>query len=692
MHLKTKRNITVALVGNPNSGKTTIFNTLTGDRQHVGNYPGVTVEKKEGELISGDVHIRIVDLPGTYSLTAVSLDEQIARNFIIEEKPDVVVDIIDYSNLERNLYLTTQLIELGVPLLLVFNMSDVAENRGVSYNLPKLAERLGAPIIPTVGFKGQGKKEIIEAVISIADGEIKLPQATIRYGKEIEKELRGLEKLICQKNVVPKNYDSHWFALKLLENDREIQKKISSDEVITEVGKITEHLKNVHGENPEIDIAERRYRFISKVCRKTNLSTGDTHRLTISDKVDRVLTNRLFGLPIFLALMFLVFHFTFTLGGYPMEWIETFFGWLGGLVTNWWQPGSESMLKSLLVDGIIGGVGGVIIFLPNIMFLFLGISLLEDSGYMPRAAFIMDNIMQKFGLQGRSFMPMLIGFGCTVPAIMATRSLEDKHDRLITMLVLPLMSCGARFPIYALIIPAFFPHKIQGVMLLGIYLIGIVLAIISAKLLRMTVLKGPPTPLLMELPRYRIPTPNSVLTNMWLKSYLYLKKAGTIILGVSILLWAMTSYPKKAEITATDPDAIQSEVLAYSFAGRVGHAIEPVIKPMGFDWRIGTAMIGAFAAKEVFVSQMAIIYSVGEADEASETLRDKLQRNYTPLIGFSMLLFMLISAPCMATIAMTKQESGSWKWALFQLGGLTLMAYVFSVLVFQIGSLLGIGV
>jgi len=387
----------------------------------------------------------------------------------------------------------------------------------------------------------------------------------------------------------------------------------------------------------------------------------------------------------------LMFHLTFTLGGSPMEWIEAFFGWLGGFVSGWWHTGSESPIRSLLVDGIIGGVGGVVIFLPNIMLLFMGISLLEDSGYMPRAAFIMDRLMQKLGLQGKSFIPMLIGFGCSVPAIMATRTIENRRDRLVTMLVVPLMSCGARFPIYALIIPAFFPEKVHGSMLFLMYIIGILLAIGSAKLLRITVLKGPTFPLIMELPPYRLPTLKAILMHMWEKSWLYLKKAGTVILGISIILWALTSYPKKAELTAVTPEAAQAEELAYSIVGRVGHAIEPVIKPMGFDWRIGTAMIGAFAAKEVFVAQMGIIYSVGEADEESGALRAKLQRNYTPLVGFSLMLFMLISAPCMATIAVTKQESGRWRWALFQLGALTLMAYLISVVVYQVGSLFGFG-
>ncbi|NQU04785.1 MAG: ferrous iron transport protein B [Calditrichaeota bacterium] len=688
---QTNKKITIALTGNPNCGKTTIFNNLTGDRQHVGNYPGVTVEKKEGFLDYNGTEVKVVDLPGTYSLTALSLDEQVARTFIINEKPDVVVNIIDYSNLERNLYLTTQLIEMKTPLVLIFNMSDVAVRRGIEYDLNKLSALLGAPIVSTIGSEGNYKKDIIKAVLDVISGEVEYSQPEISYGKDIENEIGLIENVIIEEGLVPENYDSQWLALKLLENDLRILKPTDTERIYTTVQKSTQHIESIHHENPEIHIADHRYKFISKICKKAAITTSD-HRPTRSDRIDRILTNHIFGLPIFFALMFLVFHLTFTLGEIPMGWIESFFGWSSVLISGLWQPGSESMLKSLLVDGIIGGVGGVIIFLPNILLLFLALSILEDSGYMPRAVFILDRVMEKIGLHGRSFMPMMIGFGCTIPAIMATRTLGNRRDRLVTMMILPLMSCGARFPIYALIIPAFFPDKYRGGMLFLMYIIGIGSAILLAKLLKTTVLKGTPSPLIMELPPYKVPPLRSVLTNMWEKSWMYLRKAGTVILGVSIVLWVLTSYPQKAEITATESDAIQAEQLSYSVAGRIGMVMEPVIKPMGFDWRIGTAMIGAFAAKEVFVSQLGIIYSVGDADQESGALRDKLARNYTPLTGFTIMLFMLLSMPCMATIAVTKQESGSWKWAMLQLGGLTAFAYIMTALVFQIGSLLGIGV
>jgi ferrous iron transport protein B len=432
-------------------------------------------------------------------------------------------------------------------------------------------------------------------------------------------------------------------------------------------------------------------------------STIET-RHTNSDRIDEIVIHRVWGLPIFLGLMYLVFWLTFTVGGPPMNWIDGLFGWLGDAITAHWPGTDDSALLSLLVDGIIGGVGGVIIFLPNILLLFLAIAILEDSGYMARAAFMMDRIMHKIGLHGKSFIPMLTGFGCSIPAIMATRTLESRRDRLTTMLVLPLISCGARLPIYALIIPAFFPVQWHAPMLWLIYIIGMLLAIVCAKILRATLFKGETVPFVMELPPYRLPTLKGVLIHMWERGGLYLKKAGTVILGISIILWGLTSYPKTdfppggsgstptAPAVATTPEEQQSIALANTIAGRIGHAMEPLIKPLGFDWRIGTAMIGAFAAKEVFVAQLGIVFAVGEADEESVPLRDQLKANYSPLTGFCIMLFMLISAPCMATIAVTRRESNSWRWALFQLGGMTLLAYVLTLIVYQVGLLLGIGV
>ena len=718
-----KSKIVVALAGNPNSGKTTIFNNLTGARQHVGNYPGVTVERKEGFLRHGDTELKIVDLPGTYSLTAYSAEELVARNFLLDEMPDVVVDILDASNLERNLYLAVQLMELGVPLVLAFNMSDMARARGYEFDIEKISRYFGARIVQTTGNKGGGMKELLDAIVLTAeerDSEVdhagKGRPPAVNYGPEIEEEIAGIEALIKMANSLNGKYDARWLAVKLLENDRELRKAVASPEVHAQIEKSAAHLEKTLGEQPETTIAGCRYGFISGVCQEAARSTIEI-RHTMSDRVDAVVTNRVLGLPIFLGLMYLVFQLTFTLGDPPMGWLEALFGWMGEQMAGWWPEGSESLLKSLLVDGVIGGVGGVVVFLPNILLLFLAIAILEDTGYMARAAFIMDRLMHKIGLHGKSFIPMLIGFGCSVPAIMATRTLENRRDRLTTMMVVPLMSCGARLPIYALIIPAFFPQAWHGPMLWIIYVIGVLLAVASAKLLRLTVLKGESVPFVMELPPYRLPTLKGVLIHMWERGWLYLKKAGTIILGISILLWAMTTFPglsaeessryekarqavamenigeeEKAEKLAALDNAEKEAALRGSIAGNVGHALEPLLKPMGFDWKIGTALIGAFAAKEVFVAQMGIVYAMGEADEESETLRDKLKGTYSPLVGFCIMLFCLVSAPCMATIAVTRRESNSWRWALFQLGGLTLMAYVLTVIVFQTGRLLGIGI
>jgi ferrous iron transport protein B len=712
------RRITVALAGNPNSGKTTVFNNLTGARQHVGNYPGVTVEKREGTCRHNGREFHVVDLPGTYSLTAYSAEEVVARDFVIEEEPDVVVHVLDASNIERNLYLSVQLKELNCPLVLAFNMSDVAAARGIEFNLDELSRLLGAPIVPTVGHKGRGMKDLLETVEDVVEGRAAVSRIPINYGMEIDDEIDKLGALIEESGTVDGKHDPRWIALKLLENDKDVRENITSPQIHEAVEQATVHLEKIFGDHPEIVIAERRYGLISGVCQETVRSTPEA-RHDMSDHIDAVLTNRVLGLPIFLGLMYFVFHLTFTIGDPPMRWIESLFGWLGNIVSGWWAPGSESALRSLLVDGIIGGVGGVIVFLPNILLLFLAIAFLEDTGYMARAAFVMDKLMHKIGLHGKSFIPMLIGFGCSIPAIMATRTLENRRDRLTTMLIVPLMSCGARLPIYVLIIPAFFPQAWHAPMLWIIYIIGVLLAVAGAKVLRSTIFRGESAPFVMELPPYRMPTVRSVVIHMWERGWLYLRKAGTIILGISIVLWALTSYPKKqvfdqsfearaatAEVALEqgtmdrktyerEMQAIgqerQVEELTYSIAGRIGHGLEYVIKPLGFDWRIGTALIGAFAAKEVFVAQLGIVFSMGETDEESDTLREKLRNSYRPLAAFCIMLFMLISTPCMATIAVTRRESGSWKWAALQLGGLTAVAYVLTLVVYQIGSLAGIG-
>lgn len=745
-----KENITIALAGNPNAGKTTIYNALTGARQHIGNYPGVTVEKKESTITYNGNTLKVIDLPGTYSLTAYSVEEVVARNVIINEKPDVVVDIIDSSNLERNLYLAVQLMELRIPLVFVFNMKDMAQEMGIKIDVEKLSKLLGVPIIETVGSKGDGVKNILDEAVKVAKNNSSINYPLITYDSIIEKYLLSIESLVKEYADGIENYNSRWIAVKLLEGDKDVKSLVPSPIVAEEIKRAEQEIEKILGDTPETAIASARYGFISGACQECVTTTVEA-RHNMSDAIDSVLVNRVLGIPIFLGLMYLVFQLTFTLGDPFMGWIEQFFEFLGDkasvLITH-------DLLRSLVVDGIIGGVGGVIVFLPNIIFLFIAIAVLEASGYMARVAFIMDKVMHKIGLHGKSFIPFLIGFGCSVPAIMATRTLDNQRDRIITMLVTPFMSCGARLPIYLLIIPAFF-EKNQALVLWVIYLIGIVMAIVIAKLLGMTVLKGESAPFVMELPPYRIPTLKGVLTQMWERSWLYLKKAGTIILFISIVMWALTVFPQfpedkaeaytaslpaleqtldesmevisslgyvipnednaaeaeKANAKLSDADmliveknlAVINETndkideilfnyseaeLEYSAAGRIGKFIELVLAPLGFDWKIGTALIGAFAAKEVFVAQMGIVYSLGEVGEDSDALRAKLQENYTPLVGFAIMVFALLSAPCMATFAIVKRESNSWKWAFFQFFGMTLVAYVITLLIYQIGRLI----
>ncbi len=679
--------IVVALVGNPNSGKSSLFNLITGSHQHVGNYPGVTVEKKEGVCTHKGQEILFVDLPGTYSLTAYSEEEIITRRFVLDERPDVVIDVVDASNIERNLYLGTQLIEMNVPLVFAFNMSDLAKRRGLVFDLDQLSRLLEARIVPTVGSKGEGRDALLDAVIETAREGRKPRTHGLQYGAEIEDQLARVEAIVrTQEGDLADRYGSRWVALKLIEQDDEIVGRIQRKEVLDAAAKGVAYLRGIFRDEPEIVLADRRYGFISGACQETIKNTVE-RRHDASDVIDAIVTNRVLGLPIFLVLMYAVFWLTFTLGEFPMQVLEGLFGWLGTAVSELWPAGSESWLRSLLVDGVIAGVGGVVVFLPNILLLFLAIAMLEDTGYMARAAFVMDRIMHKIGLHGKSFIPMLIGFGCSVPAIMATRILENQRNRLTTIMVIPLMSCGARLTIYSLIIPAFFAPAWRGPVMWLVYLIGILLAVICAKVLRLTVFQGETMPFVMELPPYRMPTPRSVVIHMWQRGWMFLKKAGTVILGISVVLWFLASFPKPApeRLAGLDEEQAQQVSLEHSVIGRVGQFVEPAIRPLGFDWRIGTALIGATAAKEVFVSQLSIVYATGSGDNA-DMLRQKLQARYTPLVGFCIMLFSLISTPCIATIAMTKQETNSWRWAAFQFFGLTALAYVITLVVFQVGS------
>lgn len=685
--------IKVALAGNPNAGKTTLFNALTGSRQHVGNYPGVTVERKHGYCHVNDAKLEIVDLPGTYSLTAISEEELVARNFIIEDSPQVVVNIVDSSNIERNLYLTVQLLELNAPVILVLNMFDLAKQNGIDIDIDALSRLLEVPVIATVANKDQGLDELKDAIVRY----VRTPQpdqfSWVNYGPDIE---QAIIELVDFLDITGKLADhKRWVAVKMLENDPAIldraRQELADDHIIWKVlQRNRDRIKRLYGDEAEIIIADRRYGVISGI-RQEAVKTQRIRRYDFSDHLDMVLTHSVVGVPIFLALMYGVFYLTFTLGEWPMHWLEEGLGLLSGFIRDVWPGGWGEELRSLVVDGVIAGVGSVLVFLPNILLLFFGIALLEDTGYMARAAFIMDRFMHKIGLHGKSFIPMLVGFGCSVPAIMATRILENRRDRLTTMMVIPLMSCGARMPIYALFIPAFFPKQWQAPILWLIYVAGIVVAAVLAKLLRKSLFKGENAGLVMELPPYRIPTIKGLFFHMWHRGWQYVKKAGTVILAMSIVLWAMANYPKMSEDQLEKYPTEQAKNAARmenSIIGKLGHGLEPIIRPLGFDWRIGTALIGALPAKEMFVAQMGIVFAA-DADAEGEdypALTAQLRSNYSSLTAFCVMLFSLLAAPCLATIAVTRKEADSWGWAMSQFFGLTAVGYLVTLVIYQIGS------
>jgi len=712
------KKLTVALAGNPNSGKTTIFNNLTGARQHVGNYPGVTVEKIEGKFKFKGYDIDLIDLPGTYSLTAYSIDEIVARNFVVDEKPDVVIDIIDTSNLERNLYLAAQFKELGVPLVLAFNMADLAKGQGLNIDKEKLSELFGAPIVFTVATKKKGMNELLDTVIQLAEGRIRLTKTTISYGKEIEEEIDKLKSVISQDVNLSMKYPVRWLALKLLENDSEIIRKIKGysggGEILELTQKSNTHLKGIFGDEVEAIIADHRYGFISGACSEAIVRTYEL-RHSISDQIDKVLLNRIAGIPIFIGFMWLVFKFTFQLSRPMVIWIETLQKWLGNFIGATLPEGSA--IQSLVVDGIIGGVGSVLIFVPIIFLLFLAIALLEDSGYLARVAFITDGFMHKIGLHGQSCIPMLLGFGCNLPAIMATRTIKDRKDRLVTILVNPFMSCGARLPVYTLFIGAFFNQKIAGNVLFSLYVIGIVVAVILAKIFRKYLLKGEAAPFVMELPPYRLPTFKALFVHTWEKVLLYLKKAGTIIFAGCVIVWFFSNFPwnpdysknydalmvqagKNQKLTSQLKNEKAYEKLEKSYAGSLGRLIAPVFKLQGFgNWKITVALIGGFIGKEVIVGSLGTLYAVSDTDGESLSLRRVLQKErapdgrkvYNPLVAYSLMVFILLYVPCIATVAVIKKETNSWRWPIFTVVYTTAIAWVASFIIYQGGRFLGLG-
>lgn len=676
-------NLRVLLAGNPNSGKSSLFNWLAGAHQHVGNYPGVTVEKKSARFVRDGIQIELVDLPGVYSLLAASPEEAIARDEILSGQAGVVIQVLDATNLERNLHLTAQLTEMGVPVVYALNMSDEAAQCGLEFDLELMSSLLGGPVIPTNGSNGDGVDGLIAAALRMAaDGQpctsrvyygadLECAIATVAERFEGEDAISARRRAIGLLDGIP---DPHAPAGAQAAGARELAR-----------------LEKRGGRPLDVQIAEARYGFALGVA--TEVMQAEAHHVRRDQtlRLDNFLLHRVWGLPIFVFLMWAVFNLVFALGEPPMQWIEAGLKGLSGGLRSVWPAGSAPLLQSLVVDGVIGGVGGVISFLPNILLLFLAIAVLEDTGYMARVAFLMDRVMHKLGLHGKSFIPMLIGLGCTVPAILATRMLENKRDRFTTILVTPFVSCGARLTIYALLIPAFFAPPWRGWVLWGIYLAGIGAAVLVARLLRGTLFRGENAPFVMELPPYRLPTLRSVGLHMWERAWMYLQKAGTVILAISILLWALGTFPRPPE-DPTRTAAAQAEALQHSAIGRIGHWMEPVIRPLGFDWRVGTALVGAFAAKEVFVAQMGIVFSLGSGGEHSEGLRQTLRKNYTPLQGLAMMLFCLLSAPCMATIVVTKRETNSWGWAAGMLIGMTAVAWTVTFVVYQLGLWLGWGV
>jgi len=797
-HYKTKK-IVIALAGNPNSGKSTIFNHLSGARQHVGNYPGVTVEKKEGFASIRGFEIKFVDLPGTYGLSAYSVEELIARKFVLENKPDVIINVVDASNLERNLYLTTQFMELQIPMVIALNKMDIAREKGLSIDIKHLSELLNIPIVATQGDKKKGISELINIAVDTAENPVKHIYPLLNYGSELNHELEKIQNIISRIPQLCEKFPPRWVSLKLLENDEDVVKTVKNYPdayaVFDEAGKSISNLHAIFQDSPEVIIADRRYGFISGACSESMKMTSEI-RHDFSDMIDKILLNRMIGLPIFIILMWLTFSFVFTIGDPLVQLIDGFFSLLSGFFSS--VIPSET-IKSLIVDGIISGVGGVLVFLPNIMLLFIAIAILEDTGYMARAAFVIDKIMHKIGLHGKSFIPMLIGFGCTVPAILSTRILESKRDRIVTILILPLISCGARLPVYILLTGAFFSDELAPNILISIYLLGLVLAIVMAKLFRKFLFTGDSVPMVMELPPYRIPTMNAIFIHTWQRSWMYIKKAGTIILLFAIAVWFVTTYPKhypeEAEImikkenlrqkfygeimpiaqkysvapqklVSTEPffevykkvktiesefdekirnneintveeyrkwdklkesqlkrifieypqvyhdvlnytvfekefnqdfDKIEAKEHSYiminSYAGKLGKIIEPVLKPLGFDWRIGIALITGFAAKELVVSTLSTILSVSKTAGDNHDLKNAIRSDpvFNPLTAYALMVFILIYIPCMASMITVWKETGSAGLTWFMILYTSSLAWIITFIVYQGGLLLGLG-
>lgn len=719
-----RRTINVALVGNPNCGKTSLFNIASGSHEHVGNYSGVTVDAKEGYFEFRGYHFRLIDLPGTYSLSAYSPEELYVRKHIIEETPDVIINVVDAGNLERNLYLTTQLIDMNVRMVVALNMYDALQHSGNTLNIKKLSQLLGVPMVPTISRTGEGVDDLFHVIIGLYEGadfmgqkeEIQnealrefrewhdayvpdhkfesheddensfTPRNFIRHihinhGPELERSIDAVKKEIGKTETIRHKYSTRFLAIKLLENDKDIEKNViaslpNASEILRIKEQEVKRLRETINEDSEQAITDAKYGFITGALKETYTDNYQNTEM-FTRIVDSIVTHKVWGYPIFFIFLYLMFECTFIFGEYPKEGIEWLVEQLGNAVNTYMPDGS---FKDLLIDAVIGGVGGVIVFLPNILLLYLFISFMEDSGYMARAAFIMDKIMHKMGLHGKSFIPLIMGFGCNVPAIMSSRIIESRKSRLVTILINPLISCSARLPIYLVLVGAFFPGK-ESLMLLLIYSVGILLAVLMARIFSKFLVKGDDTPFVMELPPYRMPTSKSVLRHTWEKGAQYLKKMGGIIMIASIIIWFLGYYPNHSSYQTT------AEQQENSYIGQIGKSIEPIIKPLGFDWKMGVGLLSGVGAKELVVSTLGVLYTNdGNLDDDALPERIAQQSDITPLIAFAYMLFTLLYFPCIATLAAIRQETGSWKWPLFAACYTTVLAWIVAFLVYQIGS------
>lgn len=716
-----RRTINVALVGNPNCGKTSLFNVASGSHEHVGNYSGVTVDAKEGHFDFQGYHFRLVDLPGTYSLSAYSPEELYVRKHIIDETPDVIINVVDAGNLERNLYLTAQLIDMNVRMVVALNMYDALLHSGNTLDHKKLGQLFGVPIVPTVSRTGKGIDNLFHVIIGLYggadfigqkeeiqdeamreyrewhdkyvpdhkygshdeethdfDGKSYIRHIHINHGPELERSIDAVKEVICKNENIRYKYSTRFLAIKLLENDKDIEQRVIStlpngEEVIRVRDKEAERIRLSMNEDSEQAITDAKYGFITGALKETYTEKNQNTEM-FTRIVDSIVTHKIWGFPIFFVFLYLMFECTFVFGEYPKGWIEWLVEQIASLADTFMPAGP---LKDLIVDGIIGGVGGVIVFLPNILLLYIFISFMEDSGYMARAAFIMDKIMHKMGLHGKSFIPLIMGFGCNVPAIMASRIIESRKSRLVTILINPLISCSARLPIYLVMIGAFFPSK-ASLVLLSIYVTGILLAVLMARIFSRFIVRGDDAPFVMELPPYRMPTAKSVLRHTWEKGAQYLKKMGGIIMIASVIIWFLGYYPNHDAYSTT------AEQQENSYIGQIGKAIEPVIEPLGFDWKMGIGILSGIGAKELVVSTLGVLYT-NDDDIESVDLADRIP--ITPLVAYGYMLFVLIYFPCIATVAAIKNESGSWKWAAFTICYTTLLAWIVAFLVHQVGGI-----